>query len=168
MLEKSIVRFFKSTGTGYVPLDWAMFNHGFYKQQKDFQVPIAKWVDGLAAKPFQLLYKEGKIYQVAKVNTVGTWAGLDVVEIKGLMGIVRDFKPATYILQDVVIYNDALYVCKKEGFHVSWNPDNWVLATFHVSFLVAMLIVSPVAAPLPAMLERAATVITAMIGSLMG
>lgn len=135
MLEKSIVRFFKSTGTGYVPLDWAMFNHGFYKQQKDFQVPIAKWVDGLAAKPFQLLYKEGKIYQVAKVNTVGTWAGLDVVEIKGLMGIVRDFKPATYILQDVVIYNDALYVCKKEGFHVSWNPDNWVLATFHVSFL---------------------------------
>ena len=50
MLEKSIVRFFKSTGTGYVTLDWAMFNHGFYKQQKDFQVPIAKWVDGLAVE----------------------------------------------------------------------------------------------------------------------
>lgn len=132
MLEKSIVRFFKSTGTGYVPLDWAMFTHGFYKQQKDFHVPIAVWVDGLAVKPFQLLYKEGKIYQVAKVNTVGTWAGLDVVEIKGLMGIVRDFKPATYILQDVVIYNDVLYVCKKEGFHVAWNPDNWVVATDRV------------------------------------
>lgn len=63
------------------------------------------------------------------MNTVGVWAGMDVVEIKGLMGIVRDFKPATYILQAVVIYNDALYVCKKEGFHVSWNIDNWVLAT---------------------------------------
>ena len=50
VILKNIVRFFKSTGTGYVPLDWAMFNHGFYKQQKDFQVPIAKWVDGLAVE----------------------------------------------------------------------------------------------------------------------
>lgn len=55
MLEKSIVRLFKSTGTGYVPLDWAMFNHGFYKQQKGYRVPIAVWVDGLVAKPSQFL-----------------------------------------------------------------------------------------------------------------
>ena len=129
MILKDVVRFFKVTSAGYEPLPWALYHAGFYNSLAAYKKPIVAWSDGTQAIEGQYFFKEGKIFNVKRINTQGVWTGLETEECKGVLAILREFEQKSYYDQYIIYHNDKLYVCTKPGFHVAFNETNWQLAT---------------------------------------